>query len=172
MFGFKKDKPKKPSQSEASSQDMPADDSEDKRSENTQDTNRNGLFARLKSGLSRTRHGFTDGLADLVLGKKTIDDDVLDEIETLLLTSDVGVEATQEIVTDLTDRINRKQLADADALFTALHDDMAGILAPVSTPLEIDTSYQPYVILMVGMNGAGKTTTIGKPIKNISVCSS
>ena len=165
MFGFKKDKPKKPSQSEASSQEMPADDSEDKRSENTQDTTRHGLFARLKSGLSRTRHGFTDGLADLVLGKKTIDDDVLDEIETLLLTSDVGVEATQEIVTDLTDRINRKQLADADALFTALHDDMAGILAPVSTPLEIDTSYQPYVILMVGMNGAGKTTTIGKLAK-------
>lgn len=162
MFGFKKDKSEKPSQSEAVSQEMPADESADNTPEITQDSSGTGLFARLKSGLSRTRHGFTDGLADLVLGKKTIDDDVLDEIETLLLTSDVGVEATQEIVTDLTNRINRQQLADADALFDALHDDMTGILAPVAKPLKIDASCQPYVILMVGINGAGKTTTIGK----------
>ena len=90
---------------------------------------------------------------------------MLDEIETLLLTSDVGVEATQEIVTDLTNRINRKQLADADALFSALHEDMSAILAPASAPLEIDSNAQPYVILMVGINGAGKTTTIGKLAK-------
>ena len=100
-----------------------------------------------------------------MLGAKTIDDDVLDEIETLLLTSDVGVEATQEIVTDLTNRINRKQLSDADALFDALREDMANILVPASAPLEVDTSCQPYVILMVGINGAGKTTTIGKLAK-------
>ncbi len=100
-----------------------------------------------------------------MLGKKNIDDDVLDEIETLLLTSDVGVEATQEIVADLTGRIQRKQLADADALFAALREDMAAILAPSTQPLEIDAAAQPFVILMVGINGAGKTTTIGKLAK-------
>ena len=126
---------------------------------------RPGLFARLKAGLTRTRSGITDGLADLVLGKKAIDDDVLDEIETLLLTSDVGVEATQQIVSDLTGRIQRKQLADADALFSALREEMSAILAPSAYPLEIDPSAQPFVILMVGINGAGKTTTIGKLAK-------
>ncbi|WP_455197977.1 signal recognition particle-docking protein FtsY [Kaarinaea lacus] len=167
MFGFKKDKSGKSSTSSADAHDLPADQSAGDTPDNIQDSSgqdssKGGLFARLKSGLTRTRHGFTDGLADLVLGQKTIDDDLLDEIETLLLTSDVGVEATQEIVTDLTNRIKRKQLGDADALFAALREDMTSILAPVSRPLEIDTSCQPYVILMVGMNGAGKTTTIGK----------
>ncbi|WP_455217591.1 signal recognition particle-docking protein FtsY [Kaarinaea lacus] len=162
MFGFKKDKSDKPSPPAAESKDLPTGHSADDNLGNKQETTGTGLFARLKSGLSRTRHGFTDGLADLLLGKKTIDDDLLDEIETLLLTSDVGVEATQEIVSDLTNRITRNQLTDADALFAALRDDMAAILSPVSRPLEIDAQCQPYVILMVGMNGAGKTTTIGK----------
>lgn len=165
MFGFKKNKSGKPSPSEATSHDLPVDEYGSDIPEESQDTSSTGLFARLKAGLSRTRHGFTDGLADMVLGKKAIDDDVLDDIETLLLTSDVGVEATQEIVASLTNRINRKQLADADALFAALHDDMTSILEPVSSPLEVDASLQPYVILMVGMNGAGKTTTIGKLAK-------
>lgn len=165
MFGFKKDKSGKNSHPEAPSQATSSDESVANSPDNHQDTSSGGLFARLKSGLSRTRHGFTDGIADLVLGKKAIDNDVLDEIETLLLTSDVGVEATQEIVTDLINRINRKQLDDAEALFAALHDDMASILAPVAKPLEIDSSCQPYVILMVGINGAGKTTTIGKLAK-------
>jgi len=128
-----------------------------------------GLFARLKAGLSRTRSGITDGLSNLVLGKKAIDDDVLDEIETLLLTSDVGVDATQEIVTDLTGRIKRKQLNDADALFAALREDMTAILAPSVKPLDINIGAAPYVILMVGINGAGKTTTIGKLAKKFQL---
>jgi fused signal recognition particle receptor len=168
MFGFKKNKPAK----------TPADDLEKVAVDDASQTEqpvadvpvaekqgKPGLFARLKAGLTRTRSGITDGLADLVLGKKAIDDDVLDEIETLLLTSDVGVEATQQIVSDLTGRIQRKQLDDADALFAALREDMSAILAPASAPLEIDTSAQPFVILMVGINGAGKTTTIGKLAK-------
>jgi fused signal recognition particle receptor len=159
MFGFKKNKSDKPAAAPAS-----VSISEKSSPENPANT-KSSLLGRLKSGLSSTRSSLTSGLSDLVLGKKTIDDDVLDEIETLLLTSDVGVEATQEIVGDLANRVSRNQLADADALFSALREDMANILAPSSAPLEVDSSRQPYVILMVGINGAGKTTTIGKLAK-------
>ncbi len=121
-----------------------------------------GLFSRLKSGLARTRHSLTDGVATLVLGSKAIDDALLEEIETSLLVADVGVDATREIIDDLTQRISRKELGDAEALMQALHDDMQAILAPCSIPLTIPETGKPYVILMVGINGAGKTTTIGK----------
>jgi fused signal recognition particle receptor len=102
-----------------------------------------------------------------VLGKRAIDDEVLDEIETQLLTSDVGMEATGAIIADLTGRVARKQLADADALFDALREDMGQILQPVAQPLAIPADTRPYVILMVGINGAGKTTTIGKLAKRL-----
>jgi fused signal recognition particle receptor len=121
-----------------------------------------GLFERLKSGLSRTRHGLTDGVADLVLGSKAIDDDLLEEIETLLLIADVGIDATGDIIKDLTGRIARRQLNDAGALMAALKENMQSLLAPVSRPLAISGKKKPFVILMVGINGAGKTTTIGK----------
>jgi fused signal recognition particle receptor len=123
---------------------------------------RAGLFARLKSGLARTRHSLTDGVAALVLGSRAIDDELLEEIETTLLVADVGVEATREIIDDLTRRVSRKELGDADALMGALHEDMQALLAPCSQPLAIPAGSRPYVILMVGINGAGKTTTIGK----------
>jgi fused signal recognition particle receptor len=121
-----------------------------------------GLFSRLKSGLSRTRHSLTDGVASVVLGSKAIDDELLEEIETTLLVADVGVDATREIIDDLTQRVSRKELGDAEALMQALHDDMQAILAPCSIPLTVPATGKPYVILMVGINGAGKTTTIGK----------
>ena len=126
-----------------------------------------GLFGRLKQGLSRTRSSFTSGLADLALGKKTINDETLEDIETLLLTADVGVEATQRIIQDLTDRVSRKELNDTVALYDALQEDMRRILAPCDIPLDISPSHKPYVILMVGVNGAGKTTTIGKLAKRL-----
>jgi len=121
-----------------------------------------GLFSRLKSGLARTRHSLTDGVASLVLGSKAIDADLLEEIETTLLVADVGVEATREIIDDLTARVSRRELGDAAALLGALHDDMQAILKPCSQPLAIPREGRPWVILMVGINGAGKTTTIGK----------
>lgn len=121
-----------------------------------------GMFSRLKSVLTRTRSTLTEGLASLVLGKKTIDADVLEELETQLLLADVGVEATQAIVKDLTGRVQRKQLDDAPALFAALREDMQALLQPCSKPLVIDATRAPFVILMVGVNGVGKTTTIGK----------
>lgn len=127
--------------------------------------NKAGFFARVKSGLSRTRSGFSEGLADLLLGKKEIDDDLLEDIETQLLMADIGVAATQEIIADLTERSSRKELKDSDALFDALKESLKDLLEPCHKPLEIDTSKQPYVILMVGVNGVGKTTTIGKMAK-------
>jgi len=121
-----------------------------------------GLFSRLKDGLSRTRQSLTGGVADLVLGSKTIDDALLEEIETMLLVADVGVDATREIIDKLTQQVARKELGDAEALMAALHDHMQTILEPVSQPLRLAVDRGPFVILMVGINGAGKTTTIGK----------
>ena len=124
--------------------------------------NEGGMFARLKNVLTRTRSSLTEGLATLVLGKKEIDAEVLEELETQLLLADVGVDATRTIVNDLTARAQRKQLGDVDALFAALREDMQALLQPCVKPLHIDTARAPFVILMVGVNGVGKTTTIGK----------
>ena len=127
------------------------------------------FFARVKQGLSRTRSGLTDGLASLLLGKKAIDDELLEDIETQLLTADVGVEATRKILDAITARLKRKELADSDALYKALQEEMAAILtrADGGGGFHIDTSKKPYVILMVGVNGVGKTTTIGKLAKKL-----
>ncbi len=127
--------------------------------------NKASLFGRLKQRLNRTSNKLTEGFAALVLGKKTIDDGLLEELETQLLTADLGVDATQTIIQDLTQRVARKQLGDADALFTALRDDMVDILQPSCQPLVIPEQEGPFVILMVGINGVGKTTTIGKLAK-------
>ncbi len=124
-----------------------------------------GLFGRLKKGLSRTSSTFTDGLGYLFLGKKEIDDDLLEEIETQLLVSDIGIEATQEIVGHLTAKIGRNELDDARSLYKALQKELENLLKPSEVPLVIDQKKQPFVILMVGVNGVGKTTTIGKLAK-------
>ena len=126
-----------------------------------------GFFARLKQGLSKTSASLGEGMASLFLGKKAIDDDLLDEIETRLLTADVGVEATTAIVQNLTKRVARKELADSEALYKALQEELASLLRPVEQPLTITTDKQPYVILVVGVNGVGKTTTIGKLAKKL-----
>jgi fused signal recognition particle receptor len=121
-----------------------------------------GLFSRLRAGLSKTGRGLTEGVGGLILGRKAIDAELLEELETRLLMADVGIEATSRIIDNLTARVRRKQLGDAEALFAALHENMAEIVRPVSKPLNVDDTKRPYVILMVGINGAGKTTTIGK----------
>jgi fused signal recognition particle receptor len=125
-----------------------------------------GFFSRLKAGLSRTRANLAQGLGNLLLGKKAIDQDLLDELETQLLTADVGLAATSAILADLTSRVQRKQLADSDALYAALREILGTMLAPSEKPLVIDSAPgKPFVILMVGVNGVGKTTTIGKLAK-------
>ncbi len=124
-----------------------------------------GMFNHLKDSLGKTRAELTDGMADLLLGKKIIDDELLEELETRLLSADVGVESTTRIITDLTKRISRNELKDPVSLFNALCDDMVEILQPVDQPLVIDGNNSPFVILVIGINGAGKTTTIGKLAK-------
>ncbi|OOE11150.1 signal recognition particle-docking protein FtsY [Stutzerimonas degradans] len=121
-----------------------------------------GFFARLRQGLSKTSASIGEGMASLFLGKKAIDDDLLEELETRLLTADVGVEATGVIMQNLTRRVSRKELADSGALYKALQEELASLLQPVEQPLIIDSQARPYVILVVGVNGVGKTTTIGK----------
>ena len=127
------------------------------------------FFARLKQGLSKTSASLGEGMASLFLGKKVIDDDLLDDLETRLLTADVGVEATTTIIGNLTKRVARKELADSGALYKALQEELVTLLKPVEQPLVIDTAKQPYVILVVGVNGVGKTTTIGKLAKKLQL---
>ncbi|MFJ3524543.1 signal recognition particle-docking protein FtsY [Pseudomonas sp. NPDC090203] len=128
-----------------------------------------GFFARLKQGLSKTSASLGEGMASLFLGKKAIDDDMLDELETRLLTADVGVEATSLIVRNLTQKVARKQLTDSDALYKSLQAELTEMLKPVEAPLVIEQQHKPFVILVVGVNGAGKTTTIGKLAKKLQL---
>lgn len=136
----------------------------EKVSEQSQEETKSSWFSRLKSSLSRTRSSFTEGLASIFLGKKEIDDDLLEQIETQLLTADVGVEATQLIIQKLTQGISRKELNDPEAVYRSLQKALTEMLLPCEQPLVIGNQ-QPFVILMIGVNGAGKTTTIGKLAK-------
>lgn len=123
------------------------------------------LFQRIKQGLSRTSSQFAEGLGNLLLGKKEIDDELLEELEAHLLMADVGVDATTRIIDQLTERVARKQLTDGDALYTALQAQLNELLIPAEKPLVISEDKKPFVILVVGVNGVGKTTTIGKLAK-------
>ncbi|MBW8849422.1 MAG: signal recognition particle-docking protein FtsY [Xanthomonadales bacterium] len=91
-----------------------------------------------------------------------LDDDLLDEIETALLTADVGVAATTQLIESLRKRMKAREFADAAALLAALRADLIALLAPIAKPLVVDAAARPFVILTVGVNGVGKTTTIGK----------
>src|SRR6185437_6929300 len=122
---------------------------------------RAGFFKRLRTRLNRGPSRLSFDLADLFRGRK-IDAELLEELETRLLTADVGVDATEHILSGLNRRVARKELDDGDALITALRGAIAEILAPCEKPLIIDASHKPFVILVVGVNGSGKTTTIGK----------
>lgn len=126
------------------------------------------LFGRLVSGLSKTRQNLSKGLSSTFLGKKQIDDDLLEDIEMLLLSADVGAEACQQFMDALQARLKRKTLTDAEAVMHALKEDMLALLSRVEMPLTIPDHHDgPFVILMIGINGAGKTTTIGKMAKQL-----
>lgn len=126
-----------------------------------------GFFSRLKNGLAKTRSALTSGISALILGKKTLDTELLDLIETQLLTADVGVEATQQLIGNLTQKLARKELTDSDMVLQTLQTDMKAILQPCQVPLAITADQSPFVILVVGINGSGKTTTIGKLAKHL-----
>ncbi|HTN33943.1 MAG TPA: signal recognition particle-docking protein FtsY [Marinobacter sp.] len=123
------------------------------------------VFEKIRQGLGKTRAGLAGGLADLFAVGKKIDSDLLEEIETTLLMADVGVTATSEIIKSLTDKLERNQLKNGEALHKALKDELRGLLKNVTQPLQVNADQKPYVILMVGVNGVGKTTTIGKLTK-------
>lgn len=189
IFGFKKDKSSgktengQPAGNEAKAstddQKQPDEHSVDSQTPLTQRQSqqqsqqqppqKQGLLAKLRTRLSRTRSSLTEGLAGIVLGKKEIDESILEEIETQLLVADVGIDATQHIIASLTQRLARKQLTDEDALFAALAEEMQQILVPCDRKLQLGQGIQPFVILMVGINGAGKTTTIGKLAKRFQL---
>lgn len=125
------------------------------------------LYLRLKSQLKRTRSGLSGVLAQIPLGQKEIDEDLLESIEASLLMADIGVDATTEIIKRLTERVERHQLNDGEALTTALKQELLSMLQPCSKNLQIPKQDKPFVILVVGVNGAGKTTTIGKLAKRL-----
>ena len=125
------------------------------------------FFGRIKRGLSRTSRQFTDGLGNLVLGGKKIDDELLEELESQLLVADVGIEATARIIDHLTNQLKRNQLDNGEMLYQALKRYLTEILKDAESPLTVDKAKSPYVILVVGVNGVGKTTTIGKLAKRL-----
>jgi fused signal recognition particle receptor len=162
MFGLGK---KKKSEDSKANDALESESNESASIDGTANQGEAGIFARLKNGLSRTRSKISDGLAEIVLGEKAIDLDLLEEIESQLLSADIGIDATDQIIGNLKKRLGRKQLADPEQFMTALRQELTDILEPVDVPLIVKSEAKPFVILMVGVNGVGKTTSIGKLAK-------
>ena len=120
-----------------------------------------GWFARLRQGLAKTRDGLSSRLDQMFAVGKAIDQILLDEIETLLITSDFGMPVTEEVIQTLTKAMSRKSLKDAEAVREALKSTLVQMIQPSALPLP-HSDAEPLVVLMVGVNGAGKTTTAGK----------
>jgi fused signal recognition particle receptor len=120
-----------------------------------------GFLGRLRAKLNRPNSWLSYDLAQVFRGRK-IDAEILDELETRLLTADVGVEATQHILAQLNQRVARKELDDVEKLLAALRESIVEILLPCQKPLVVSAAHEPFVILVVGVNGSGKTTSIGK----------
>ena len=132
-----------------------------------EDKKRGGWFSRMKSGLTKSRKNLAEGVANILIGGKEIDDELLEEVEDQLLVADIGVEATDKIIKSLTEQTARGDLIYSHSLYKALQKELVEILEPKVAPLIIDTSKKPFVILVVGVNGVGKTTTIGKLAKRL-----
>jgi fused signal recognition particle receptor len=120
-----------------------------------------GFFQRLKEGLSKTHQGMVSKIDVLISGQKKIDDRLLEELEEILITSDIGVKTTQELLDKVTERVKRKELEDADHLKKALQEEMFLVLRQQEKPLDPSLA-RPFVIMVIGVNGTGKTTTISK----------
>ena len=125
------------------------------------------LWQRLKGGLSKTRTQLGEGVGNLLLGEKEINDDVLDELETALITTDVGMPAVRQIMDVLAARVKRKELNDTVALHAALATVLRELLQPMEGTLDVQVENAPCVIFFVGVNGVGKTTTVGKLAKQL-----
>ncbi len=122
---------------------------------------RNGFFDKLKRGLSRTHESLIGSIDSLILGKKKIDAETLEELEEILITADIGVTTATSLIKSLEQRLKRNELADGLALKKALKEEILALLQQQQSPLVHD-SVKPVVIMVIGVNGVGKTTTIGK----------
>jgi len=118
------------------------------------------MFTTLKQGLQKTRNYFVNGLNNLF--KKNISPNLLEDLETILLQADLGVTTCDQIILEITKKLNRQQLNDPAVIYKTLLTILLEILQPCEKPLIIPDNIKPFVILLVGVNGAGKTTTIGK----------
>jgi fused signal recognition particle receptor len=121
-----------------------------------------GLIARLKEGLTRTRSGFTGRLDQLFFGKKEISEDLLEELEEILFTSDLGVATTQDLIGLVQEGVARKELDQPEKLRTALKEHIRTFLNVPEVETRAPNAGEPHVIMVIGVNGVGKTTTIGK----------
>ena len=130
-----------------------------------QEQSKQGLLSSLRDKLGRTRSSISGGLASLLSGRRKIDDELLEELETLLITADVGIDASMRIINDISTQVKRKTLSDPEALQGVLKTELLQILQKANPEEKQPTPGKPRVILMVGINGAGKTTTIGKLAK-------
>jgi fused signal recognition particle receptor len=120
-----------------------------------------GFFERLKKGLSKTHESLVGRIDTLLLGKKKVDAETLEELEEILITADIGLTTTVELVRSLEQRLKRNELQDGEALKSALKEEMLTRLEATATTLDTG-SFSPFVIMVIGVNGVGKTTTIGK----------
>mgnify|MGYP001181387825 CR=1 FL=1 len=137
-------------------------------SKEEQDSLNTGLADKLRKGLSKTRTAISSGINGLFLRVKSIDEEVIEELEMLLLTADVGIDTTEKIISELRKITNKNPNLDSDAVLLLLKDQLKSILKKNLTPVIQADSGNPQVILVVGVNGAGKTTTIGKLAKNLT----
>ena len=119
------------------------------------------LLDKLKAGIQKTRSGLVDKLEDVLSGKKEIDADLLEELEYTLITADIGVKTTQEILERIRLQVDRKLTGDAHEIRNLIREQILEVLAASETPIHTVTA-PPAVVMLVGINGAGKTTTIGK----------
>lgn len=124
-----------------------------------------GLWGKFRSGLAKTRAQLAEGVGNLLLGEREINEDVLEDLETALLLTDVGIETTQDIMQDLAGRVQRRELNNTRALHGALKELLVQRLAPLQQPFAV--TEHPHVIFFVGVNGVGKTTTVGKLAKQL-----
>ena len=119
-----------------------------------------GFFERLKEGLGKTRDSFNDKMNNVFSNFRKVDEELLEELEEILIMSDIGVDTSVEIISRLRDRIKKEKIEDEELVKIALKDEMKNILDVEGKELKLDT--KPAVILVVGVNGVGKTTSIGK----------
>jgi fused signal recognition particle receptor len=120
-----------------------------------------GFFQRLKDGLFKTHEGLVSKIDQLMAGRKKIDEDLLAELEEILITSDIGVKTTQELLDNVTAKVRSKELEDADLLKKNLQEQIFQILSQQEKPINLEAA-RPFIIMVIGVNGTGKTTTLGK----------